>query len=661
MKRKLLVLISFSAIALFFGFMIKISPDSAIFEQYPSVWLRAVPEDVDRSKLEDALDDLGKRTGSLIGLRIALPARDGKAHFKYATYGVGELPKNFRQASKTEIEQADPANSYLILSGQLTQTALRDTLQDFSTDITFWAQDNLFMKSFRYLASPALLTATVLFIVLNLIFLSMDRIQLLRTSGIRILSGVNRFRLFAGYFWQDSLIILLGMGVSLALGGVFLAVNQLHNLRFLGVILGGTLTYALMLGLSSLFMEMLFASFLKHARIVDLIKGRAPIYSLLAVLFLIQLGTVVVVGYSVKTAGRLHADLQILEQGRSAWQARSGRVVAQLNMSGFVRDREQQDKRYKRWYAYVQEAIETGEAVLVEHYLREVDPLLPTEEMTRSLLYVSPEFLSIEHVLSDPEQLGRMQGLKKGEFGLIIPQRYEAQRKIIEDRLRARLSHFGEEREGQLVQPMTPVSIIRRAQTPVFVYNYEAVPTVQFLTDPIIVVITPTLTGDAFGARSYWGTRQRSLYLTGYDKTLELLEKHGLSKLVSYVQHAQQMYEEQTANFRNETVRLLIGSLTGLFAAAATFVAMNGLYFNFFRRSLFIKRISGMRFLSLHRQFLMLQVGVLAVGAGVIAVAFSAPMLSLGVLLIFVMLEMGLLLWQMRQEKRTAVTVLKGE
>ena len=105
----------------------------------------------------------------------------------------------------------------------------------------------------------------------------------------------------------------------------------------------------------------------------------------------------------------------------------------------------------------------------------------------------------------------------------------------------------------------------------------------------------------------------------------------------------------------------MAGSVLGIATSILLFNAMNLLYFEQFRRLIFIKRISGMSFMSIHRNYLLSQLLVLLLGFATVVFMSHRFLISFLSLVIFISCALAVLLWQLSAENRLAVTVLKGK
>lgn len=102
----------------------------------------------------------------------------------------------------------------------------------------------------------------------------------------------------------------------------------------------------------------------------------------------------------------------------------------------------------------------------------------------------------------------------------------------------------------------------------------------QFLTDPIIVVLSPTSTGDSPAALLYWSAvLGSSVLLSDYDTAVSLLHKHDIYEDVSYIKNSELNYLAHVAQMKNQLVSLILGVFLAAGTAMLLFGTTNLLYF----------------------------------------------------------------------------------
>ena len=666
MKRWFVIITSMIYIS-FFCLIIGENPDAMLFTMYPNVWVRSLPENADIEQIQDDLDALGKRTDSLIALRIARPSDDRQtSRFSYALFGQGKVPDGFIEASENDKKQLDPVNTYSILNGSLSLEELSKTLDSYGAETNYdFAESSPVLISLGYIPRPSISFSLLLFSLLFIILTSMQRINQLRSSGIQVLSGMNRSQIFKKSLWDDSLSIVLGFTFATFLSIAFLYFKDLWNWKLLIFLMTCAGINAFLLFVLALFIELLFWWILKRSHLIDLIKGRMPITSVLTVLLVGQFIAFLGVGYGSHMVTEVYPLYQAMNLGREAWTSHPDAFQFSMNLGAF--DPYQQERQYQRdlaWYDLTAEALMKEDIIYCEHFLQEQDLILPSLEESRKILIVSPSFLKKEMILTNQDEQERMETLKPGEFGLILPKKLsKAQKNEAENALKTFIfnQYWGKESD-YAPEKIHPILFERSTEDPVFIYNYEGKPPIQFLDDPYIIVLTPKATGRSPRSARVWSSHINSyLLFSNFDQTEELIQKYSLSPLVSRIRNIRGVYLEEVETYRFEAISLIIGSIIGTLVAAFSFVVMNRLYFEHFRREIFIRRISGFSFYQNHLTYLRLQGLVLTGGLILLFLLSRKLLLNLLVYIIFFVLEGGLLYQQMKKENQSAVTLLKGE
>ena len=101
--------------------------------------------------------------------------------------------------------------------------------------------------------------------------------------------------------------------------------------------------------------------------------------------------------------------------------------------------------------------------------------------------------------------------------------------------------------------------------------------------------------------------------------------------------------------------------LLGLLTSILLFDSMNLLYFEQFRKEIFIKRLSGMRFEEVHFNYLFSQICVLGVALVFLIFLIHHLIMSLLIVSLFIINMFTILYKQTLTESRTSVSVLKGK
>ena len=196
-----------------------------------------------------------------------------------------------------------------------------------------------------------------------------------------------------------------------------------------------------------------------------------------------------------------------------------------------------------------------------------------------------------------------------------------------------------------------------------FVYNNGESPvSLQYLTDPILVVFTPTSTGDSFISKTSWSIKAgKQIFFKNYEKEISLLKKLGIYDQVSYLKEGRSVYLAHYNEVQNETLTLILGAIVGVASSLLLFYSVNLLYFEQFRRDILIKRISGLRFFETHSQYLISQFSSFLIGALLYVIVSRDLVIGILTLFVFLICAIFALYRQSQKESNISITIMKGK
>lgn len=251
----------------------------------------------------------------------------------------------------------------------------------------------------------------------------------------------------------------------------------------------------------------------------------------------------------------------------------------------------------------------------------------------------------------------KLNHLDVGEFVLLLPEHLRSEeehyKSVFEDDLTSRMSNQDER------QQMTATVGYLESGQDRFVYNTTPISYQQFLKDPIIIVITPQLTGPQ--SILFWiDAVQNYVLFNQLSDAQELIQRQGIENWVSEMQTGYHNYITLLDNIQRERWVMLAGAVLGIATSILLFNTMNRLYFEEFRRAIFIKRIAGLRFLEIHRTYLFAQLGVFLLGFVASVFLQVEILVAFLVSLLFTGLSLLQLHVQMQKENKMSMLVLKG-
>ncbi len=677
--KKLFILLSTFFLSFFLAWIIVLRAPQYLYASYDSVTLLRVKKDTQeptREVFEQELENFANSEQSLIARRIVEPSKDGTTHFTYATYGQGTLPKEFQEASQESRERSDPLNSYLLLSGSLTKEKLADKLGDLGYKAIPDRKTPPYSLAFRMLLIPLILISLAIFGLSFFALVIITRIKEMRAAGIKLFSGQTLLSIMGHSLSTDIKWLLLSALLSFLGGGVVLFSQGLFYPILLATYGFGITFYLLFLLAISILLMLLYLMSLSYKALVPVIKGRLPLKRLMALTLLCQLVAVFTVGYAVKTGLTSYQRLKELEISKQAWQDRADYYQISFGLGDRVKDTENQNK----WYAFAKEAIEEEQALFVKDNLihfanpqgkneqgkNEQGETLDTYSPDANTLYVSPSYLDKEKVVVDAETKQKLAHLQKGEFILLLPEHLRSREVELKKVFEEKLSYYGksgEEASAPLEYEMRAIVSYLPTGEKRFVYNNGENPvSTQYLTDPILVVFTPTSIGDSIISKSMWSINAgNNIFVKGYESGLELLKKAGIYEQVSYLKEGRSVYLTRYNEVQTETATLILGAIVGIASSLLLFYSVNLLYFEQFRRDILIKRISGLRFFETHAQYMVSQFASFVFGASLFILSSRDLVIGLLTLLVFLASAVLTLYRQAQKESRVSMTIMKGK
>ena len=672
--KKLFICLSTIFLSCFFIWIIILRAPQYLYTSYDSVTLLRVKkgaQEPTREEFERELEKFASSEQSLIARRIVEPSKDGRTNFTYATYGQGGLPKEFQEASQESRERSDPLNSYLLLSGSLTKEKLAAKLDDLGYKAIADRKTPPYLLAFWIALNPLLLISLAIFGLAFFAMVIITRIKEMRAAGIQLFSGQPLLSIIGSALYDDVKWICLAGGGSLIMGGAVLLGQGLFYPVLLATFSIGVGLYLLFLFGISLVLSLLYLMSLSYKALVPVLKGRLPLKRLMTLTLLCQLVAVFTVGYAVKTGLTSYQRLQELQLSKQAWEDRADYYQISFGLGDRGKNAENQSK----WYAFAKEAIEEEQALYVKDNLlhfanpqgkNEQGESLDTYSPNANTLYVSPSYLEKEKVVVDAETKQKLAHLQKGEFIILLPEHLRSREAELKKVFEEKLSDYGksgEEASAPLEYEMRAIVSYLPTGEKRFVYNNGENPvSTQYLTDPILVVFTPTSIGDSIISKSMWSINAgKNIFVKGYEDGIKLLKKAGIYEQVSYLKEGRSVYLTRYNEVQTETATLILGAIVGIASSLLLFYSVNLLYFEQFRRDILIKRISGLRFFETHAQYMVSQFASFVFGASLFILSSRDLVIGLLTLLVFLASAVLTLYRQAQKESRVSMTIMKGK
>ena len=620
----------------------------------------------DYSTVKEKLNSLAKEHNSLIARTIWEVDSDGKSRTLYEAFGDGQLPDWMPPASQESIHKSDLLNNYNIISGTLTSQELATHLKELGLEKANAFENDRVSFVLAMFTQPDQLISMLIFLLTFLALIVIGQIQSLSQSGIRLISGERLSHLFFRSLARDGLdILLFGLPALLIACILLISLGYPYEVQtFLGILF---ILYNSLLLLLSLLIAFLFTISLKKVHLLSIIKGKLPIKSILRILYFGQVLAIllVIVGF-----GRMSTYYHILEKneaGQATWEQRSNVVNLQTGRSSHIKNSDELQTNADKWFDFIQYAIDNENAFLIKHNLVEQALKQATSNHNetennpygvegKNILYVTPNYFKKEGMDLSSEIFQKISTLKDGQILAILPEELQKNEKDIKANLQQELTNrLYSSESNQTVE----VSIAYTNQkNDVFLYNTAHIAYDQWLSNPIFLVLSPKALGKA--SSIFWFTNLEYLYFTDLHQTQELLKHYQLDHMVSRLSPARETYLQLNQKIKIEIFSNLASAMFAILTSILLFTSLNLLYFEAFRKTIFLKKIAGYYFFELHRRYITSHIIALFLGSGLAFIISKNIWITL--ILFFSFLSLAVLLLKIfdKKESKTYVSIIKG-
>ena len=669
--KKLFILISNLLASLFFVWVFTIWTDTYVSYYYPNVVVRDSSPETTFQHVATRLEKLAEETDSFIAIQHQDPNSEGTPVFSYTTFGNGKLPDGLQEKNLEDAQSSSVETNYFVFDGNLDIHLLREELSQLGLTNMHLIIPSKLSTLMAIFSNGFQLISLLIFILTFGALTLISQISQLRSSGIRLISGEKRWSIFLRPVGED----LKGIAVGFSLAGVLAILMQkilslpTQSLMTIGE---GLLSYNLILLSISLFFAQLFAVGIKKIHLMQIIKGQVPVRGIISLILIGQLLAIIIVTLGIGSSLKYSQAWQQHRIGQEAWSQERQLITLSISREGTSPGFDEQAQRKLRtWYQLMDLAVSEQKAFLSRHQL--IDRTLQNGMASSknfitstewhdynpngNVLIVTPQYLERQNIPVDTTIEQKMNHLDVGEFVLLLPEHLRSEeehyKSVFEDDLTSRMSSRDER------QQMTATVGYLESGQDRFVYNTTPISYQQFLKDPIIIVITPQSTGPQ--SILFWvDAVQNYVLFNQLSDAQELIQRQGIENWVSEMQTGYHNYITLSDNIQRERWVMLAGAVLGIATSILLFNTMNRLYFEEFRRAIFIKRIAGLRFLEIHRTYLFAQLGVFLLGFVASVFLMVEIVVAFLVSLLFTGLSLLQLHVQMQKENKMSMLVLKG-
>ena len=667
--KRVFIILSNLFISSFLIWIAFISPNTVIHTSLPVVGVVRQEKSVTYEELSSSLDRLARENHSIIARQIQRTDSKGQVVFTYDIYGEGKLPLGIKREKKELAANESLLKNYCILTGELETKKLDQTLHTLGFSQTFIEKPNPLQTFIAFFGSGSQSLALVIFIISFSSFTIIQKTQEMRSAGIRYISGMRRLQLFGHSLKDDSIELLLGCIGASIMGAVLIYCFQLTPFSY-SLVISSSIIYNGILLILSVFLSFLFAYSIQTIHLVPLLKGKVPLKRILVFLFICQFLAVALIGLAIHRISIYGSVWQTYQEGSEAWLKQTNWVQISTSREDFSQktNKETQIENRAKWSKLIESGIENG-GLLAYHNLvsfsskgvmtdpstgkefsiTDYDPLART-------LYVTPNYLEIQGVPVSPEEKDHLNHLQAGEFGLLLPEKLKGREEEMIKRYEDYLSPRDD--QGNITLSMkAQVTYIPNHQKR-FIYNNTPISYKQFFTDPVLVVIQP----ESFGGyeNPYFTHLNPYLYFNGLENSKKLVAEYDLEKSVSQYDYAVDVYQQMAQNIQIENLMAIAGGVFGIATSVLLFNTMNFLYFEEFRKQIFLKKIAGLGFVNIHQMILLSESSLLLLGSLLVFILTSEWWIALVTLLLFITNAWFILLYRSHKEDHLLATVLKG-
>ena len=669
--KKLFILISNLLASLFFVWVFTIWTDTYVSHYYPNVVVHDSSPETTFQHVATRLEKLAEETDSFIAIQHQDLNSEGTTVFSYTTFGDGKLPDGLQEKNLEDAQSSSVETNYFVFDGNLDIHLLREELSQLGLTNMHLIIPSKLSTLMAIFSNGFQLISLLIFILTFGALTLISQISQLRSSGIRLISGEKRWSIFLRPVGED----LKGIAVGFSLAGVLAILMQkilslpTQSLMTIGE---GLLSYNLILLLISLFFAQLFAVGIKKIHLMQIIKGQVPVRGIISLILIGQLLAIIIVTLGIGGSLKYSQAWQQHRIGQEAWSQERQLITLSISREGTSPGFDEQAQRKLRtWYQLMDLAVSEQKAFLSRHQLIDrslQNGMASSKNLTTStewhdyspngnVLIVTPQYLERQNIPVDTTIEQKMNHLDVGEFVLLLPEHLRSEeehyKSVFEDDLTSRMSSRDER------QQMTATVGYLESGQDRFVYNTTPISYQQFLKDPIVIIITPQSTGSQ--SILFWiDAVQNYVLFNQLSDAQELIQRQGIENWVSEMQTGYHNYITLLDNIQREHWVMLAGAVLGIATSILLFNTMNRLYFEEFRRAIFIKRIAGLRFLEIHRTYLFAQLGVFLLGFVASVFLMVEIVVAFLVSLLFTGLSLLQLHVQMQKENKMSMLVLKG-
>lgn len=611
--------------------------------------------------VKDDIERIAKDYNVLIAKQIMVKSTDGKSGNKptFQTFGKGTLPRNFeKQTSKTLIDSSPDDVLYFIFGENLSDQKLVELLNEKGN------QALIYRPVWQLIGINAIMTPSIalgLFLILLALssLLFAEKVSALKQVGIERLSGMSIRKIaFRGTKPLLLFNVLCGLTMSV-LGYLYLLSIQLANGLYLQIIITTVFLWIILISLSNFIVMCVMYLVLKNQPIQKVIKGYAPAKSLAILILFIQFLSVTCLVFSIETMLNSRIEIASLNKAEANWKK-----VPKWFSPSFMGGASTKSFDGEKLFNFL-DAAQKNETFIIAadnlNYAQE-DNILPDKNSNSNVIYVSPTFLTEQHIVSD---LTGTEFPEKSAWILIPKSKSNRQKEVTtswEGILTQNLN-----KDGISIEPhnLNIQSAVYDDSQPIFNYRILGSTTMNnkvFSNSPVLLVVDINTYAHTESFTSYFTTwlSQQKLIFSDPELTTSLIEQYELQDSIGSYTNGLFSVQSAISNEKQTQLYLSVSALISTVTSLILLAILNNIYFYQNRRQFTIKRLAGLSKLSIHWRYLLaLFLIMLSVGCIIMILQLNL-LLELVPLIIFVLM-VGLFYVQLSKNNKNLLNDLKGE
>lgn len=589
------------------------------------------------------------------------PSKSGGRTFSYDNFGQSPLPRGLGEFQASEKVESALLTKYFIFQGKATAEELRYLLVSLGFDEVQIRKPSIIATLLAFLTQGGQFLAILVFLITDMALVVIANVRQLRTAGIRLIAGDSRWHLFLLSLQENvkEVALTIPFAVLPAVGLAYLIGLDGYSVYYLVAALVG---YHFLLGLIAFFFATCFTLAIRPYHFLPLLKGKMPLQGILIIMVMGQMLALMVVSSGMAQTVYYSGIWQEYQVGAQQWEKEEDYYSLAWNISA---DGRSALNSPENWYPLLKQALEEDGALFVKSNLNaylmgpqlEDGTSLDSYHPAGNTLYVSPNYIQIQDVnLAEGEALLPLQ---EGEFQLLLPEKLRPESDAY--------LHLYQEYINHLISPSNQansatikgkIAYLKDGQKQ-FIYNHRSGQHIQYLTDSILVVLTPSSLGKT--SADFWLSEvDSSILFKNRDKLFRELKARNLFQFVNEVKSSSSLFTELLDRIRIETISTSMGAILGIVTSIVLFNTMNLLYFEEFKREIFIKEIAGMDFWGIHKEYLTFQFLALLMTLVASIVVTHHIFISSISFVLFIINALCLLRWQVRKEGAWNIRILKG-